>query len=76
MPNKYEFDAVRWCRTMREYYATRTDNASMAKNFGRAADEIQRLRARVARLEEVLKAIADDETDYPREIARRALEEK
>lgn len=34
------------------------------------------LRARVARLEEALMTIADDETDYPREVARRALEEK
>lgn len=34
------------------------------------------LRARVARLEEALKVIAGDETDYPRDVARRALEEK
>ena len=34
------------------------------------------LRTSVVRLEEALMTIADDETDYPREIARRALEEK
>ena len=42
---KYEFDAVRWCRTMGDHYATRTDNDAMAKKFYATADEIQRLRA-------------------------------
>lgn len=44
MPNKYEFDAVRWCKTMGDHYATRTENDAMAKKFHDTADEIHRLR--------------------------------
>lgn len=40
MPNEYEFDAERWCRTGGMYYAKQTRNKIMAEKFRATADEI------------------------------------
>ena len=44
MPNKYEFDAVRWCRTMAKAHWKRNEH-DISSTFRTVAEEIDRLRA-------------------------------
>ena len=44
MPNKYEFDAVRWCRTMAKAHWQRNE-FDISSTFRTVAEEIDRLRA-------------------------------
>ena len=83
---KCEFEDERWLRAQALLYKSRF-NPAMAQNFKRCANELHRLRARVARLEEVLQFVLD-ECDWEESAnegggdnrigpaIRRALEEK
>jgi len=81
---KYEFDAVRWLRNIAEVQSHRAGaGAAMTReNMLKCAEEIDSLRARVARLEEALNEISTlywvdaPAPEEMRRIARRALEEK
>lgn len=55
---KCEFEDERWLRAQALLYKSRF-NPAMAQNFKRCANELHRLRARVARLEEALREIRD-----------------
>ena len=58
---QYKFDSVRWLRNVAEVQSHRAGAgpAMLRENMLKCAEEIDALRARVARLEEVLKQIAD-----------------
>ena len=51
---QYEFDALRWCRTMAKAHWQRNEH-DISSTFRTVAEEIDNLRARVARLEEAVK---------------------
>ena len=82
--NNYEFDSVRWLRNVAEVQSHRAGAgaAMLRENMLKCAEEIDALRARVARLEEALKEISTlylvdaPAPEEMRRIARRALEEK
>ena len=79
MQNKLNFDAARYCRNNAGRMGKWMEGEDIA---GMIADEVEKLRARVARLEEALKEIDDKDTYSAKsygpfaQIARRALEER
>ncbi len=86
MAQQLKFDALRWCKTMAKAHWQRNE-FDILFTFHTVAEEIDTLRARVARLEEALRFILD-ECDWEESMstvcgdnrigvaARRALEEK
>lgn len=84
---KYTHDTERWLRSNAELYR-RKGNQQMARNFEMCAEDVDALRARVERLEELVQRLLDNNPNETiadngatvlcawRHDARRALEEK